>query len=53
LAGLNPNGPPERIWAGLKETYRWYTSHHKPRTAGFEFDDKVLGMARAASTVSV
>jgi hypothetical protein len=35
--------------AGLKETYRWYTRHHKPRTAGFEFDDKLLGMVRAAS----
>jgi hypothetical protein len=39
--------------AGLKETYRWYTRHHKPRTAGFEFDDKLLGMVRAASPVSV
>jgi len=38
---------------GLKETYRWCLRHHKPRTAGFEFDDKVLGMARAASPVSV
>jgi nucleoside-diphosphate-sugar epimerase len=38
---------------GLKETYRWYTRNHKPRTAGFEFDDKLLGMVRAASTVSV
>jgi nucleoside-diphosphate-sugar epimerase len=36
---------------GLKETYRWYTRHHKPRTAGFEFDDKLLGMARGASPV--
>ena len=39
--------------AGLKETYRWYTRHHKPRTAGFEFDDKLLGMMRAVSPVSV
>jgi hypothetical protein len=39
--------------AGLKETYRWYTRHHKPRTAGFEFDDKLLGMVRAASPASV
>ena len=38
---------------GLKETYRWYLRHHKPRTAGFEFDDKLLGMVRAASPVSV
>src|SRR6266481_850501 len=35
--------------AGLKETYRWYTRNHKPRTAGFEFDDKALGLARAGS----
>jgi len=39
--------------AGLKETYRWYTRNHKPRTAGFEFDDKLLGLVRAASPVSV
>jgi hypothetical protein len=39
--------------AGLKETYRWYTRHHKPRTAGFEFDDKLLGMMRAVSPASV
>jgi nucleoside-diphosphate-sugar epimerase len=38
---------------GLKETYRWYTRNHKPRTAGFEFDDKLLGLVRAASPVSV
>jgi nucleoside-diphosphate-sugar epimerase len=38
---------------GLKETYRWYTRHHKPRTAGFEFDDKVMAMARAGSTSPV
>jgi len=39
--------------AGLRETYRWYTRNHKPRTAGFEFDDKLLGMVRAASPASV
>jgi nucleoside-diphosphate-sugar epimerase len=39
--------------AGLKETYRWYTRNHKPRTAGFEFDDKALGLARAGSPASV
>jgi len=39
--------------AGLKDTYRWYTRNHKPRTAGFEFDDKLLGMVRASSPVSV
>ncbi len=38
---------------GLKETYRWYLRNHKARTAGFEFDDRVLGMARAGSTASV
>jgi dTDP-D-glucose 4,6-dehydratase len=38
---------------GLKETYRWYTRNHKARTAGFEFDDKLLGMVRASSPVSV
>ena len=39
--------------AGLKETYRWYTRNHKPRTAGFEFDDKALGLVRAGSPASV
>src|SRR5579864_5265439 len=24
--------------AGLKDTYKWYTRNHKPRTSGFEFD---------------
>ena len=38
---------------GLKETYRWYARNHKPRTAGFEFDDKLLAMARAGSAASV
>jgi 2'-hydroxyisoflavone reductase len=38
---------------GLKETYRWYTRNHKPRTAGFEFDDKVLALAKAGSPASV
>jgi 2'-hydroxyisoflavone reductase len=37
--------------AGLKETYRWYTRNHKPRTAGFEFDDKVLAMAKTPASV--
>ncbi|HWB86366.1 MAG TPA: SDR family oxidoreductase [Bryobacteraceae bacterium] len=32
--------------AGLKETYRWYTRNHKPRTSGFEFDARLLAMAR-------
>ncbi len=39
--------------AGLKETYKWYTRNHKPRTAGFEFDDKVLALARTGSPASV
>lgn len=38
---------------GLKETYRWYTRNHKPRTGGFDFDDKLFGMARAGSPASV
>jgi 2'-hydroxyisoflavone reductase len=38
---------------GLKETYRWYTRNHKPRTAGFDFDDKLLAMAKTDSTASV
>ena len=36
---------------GLKDTYRWYTRNHKPRTSGFEFDDKLL--ARTGSPASV
>ncbi|HLI83501.1 MAG TPA: SDR family oxidoreductase [Bryobacteraceae bacterium] len=39
--------------AGLKETYRWYTRNHRPRTAGFDFDDKILATARAGSPASV
>ena len=38
---------------GLKETYRWYTRNHKARTAGFEFDDRVLAMAKTGSPASV
>jgi nucleoside-diphosphate-sugar epimerase len=38
---------------GLKETYRWYVRNHRGRTASFEFDDKLLGMARAGSPASV
>ena len=38
---------------GLKETYRWYTRNHKPRTASFEFDDRVLAMAKTGSPASV
>jgi dTDP-D-glucose 4,6-dehydratase len=39
--------------AGLKETYRWYVRNHKPRSAGFEFDDRLMGMARTGSPASV
>ncbi len=39
--------------AGLKDTYRWYTRNHKPRTSGFEFDDKLLAMAKTGSPASV
>ena len=39
--------------AGLKETYRWYARNHKPRTAGFDFDDKLLAMAKAGATAEV
>jgi len=38
---------------GLKETYRWYTRNHKARTAGFEFDDKLLPLAKTVSPASV
>jgi nucleoside-diphosphate-sugar epimerase len=37
----------------LKETYRWYTRNHRSRTAGFDFDDKVLALAKAGSPASV
>lgn len=39
--------------AGLKETYRWYTRNHKPRTPGFEFDDRLLALAKSGSPASV
>lgn len=38
---------------GLKETYRWYVRNHKPRTAGFEFDARLLAQAKAGSPASV
>lgn len=38
---------------GLKETYKWYTRNHKSRTAGFDFDDKVLAVAKSSSPASV
>ncbi len=37
---------PTPFEVGLKDTYRWYTRNHKPRTASFEFDDKVLAMVK-------
>jgi len=39
--------------AGLKETYKWYTRNHKPRTSSFEFDDKLLALSRTGSPASV
>ncbi len=39
--------------AGLKETFKWYVRNHKPRTSGFEFDDKVLALAKTGSPLSV
>jgi len=38
---------------GLKETHRWYTRNHRPRTAGFEFDDRILALAKAGSPANV
>lgn len=38
---------------GLKETYRWYTRNHKPRTSGFEFDDKLLATAKSVTPAQV
>ncbi|MBZ5582468.1 MAG: SDR family oxidoreductase [Acidobacteriia bacterium] len=38
---------------GLKETWRWYQRNHKARTAGFEFDDKLMGYSRTGSPASV
>jgi 2'-hydroxyisoflavone reductase len=38
---------------GLKETFRWYTRNHRPRTSGFDFDDKLLATVRAGSPASV
>ena len=38
---------------GLKDTYRWYARNHKPRTAGFDFDDKLLAMAKTGATAEV
>lgn len=37
--------------AGLKDTYKWYTRNHKPRASGFEFDEKVLALAKAGFVV--
>jgi nucleoside-diphosphate-sugar epimerase len=38
---------------GLKETYRWYQRNHKPRTASFEFDERLLGLSKANSPAAV
>ena len=38
---------------GLKETYRWYQRNQKPRTSTFEFDDKLLALAKTGSPASV
>jgi 2'-hydroxyisoflavone reductase len=38
---------------GLKETYKWYLRNHKPRTSGFEFDDKLLALAKTNTPASV
>jgi hypothetical protein len=38
---------------GLKEAWRWYVRNHKPRTAGFEFDDRLIALARTGSPASV
>jgi nucleoside-diphosphate-sugar epimerase len=38
---------------GLKETYRWYTRNHRPRTAGFEFDDKLLTTVKTVTPAGV
>lgn len=38
---------------GLKETYAWYRRNQRPRTAGFEFDDKLLSTVKAVSPASV
>jgi nucleoside-diphosphate-sugar epimerase len=37
---------------GLKDTYKWYARNHKPRSAGFEFDEKVLAMTKSGSVVA-
>jgi 2'-hydroxyisoflavone reductase len=38
---------------GLKETFKWYMRNHKARTNGFEFDDKLLALAKTPSPLSV
>ena len=39
--------------AGLKNTWRWYLRNHKPRTAGFEFDDRLLSLTKTGSPANV
>jgi len=36
---------PTSLEDGFAETYRWYLRKHKPRTDGFEFEDKLMGRA--------
>ena len=38
---------------GLKEMYKWYPRNHKSRTASFEFDEKLLALAKTGSPASV
>jgi len=38
---------------GLKETYRWYTRNHRPRTARFELDDKLLATVKTVTPAGV
>jgi nucleoside-diphosphate-sugar epimerase len=38
---------------GLKDTYRWYARNHRVRTSGFDFDDKLLAMAKTVTPAGV
>jgi nucleoside-diphosphate-sugar epimerase len=39
---------------GLKDTFKWYTRNHvKPRANAFDFDDKLLALAKTGSPASV
>ena len=39
------------IWLFTND--RWYTRNHKPRTPGFEFDDKLLAMVSSRTGLSI